>query len=145
MKTHSKDVDLIESSLPASQNKSAKANKSSEPRSHLERIKIDIKKYLEKSRAPTTEADIFKNVSGRRQIKLNAISDLFNEGVVRREGAGKRGHPFLYSLPNKRLPCSPETKVEDMQNLSHAMLDESDFKNLVNLFDYLLKIKIRTN
>ena len=141
MKTHSKDVDL-KSSLPASENKLAKASESAAVNSRIERLKLEILSCLKKLPEPGTEAQIFRAVKGRRQVKLGAISALVTDGVIRRQGTGRRGQPFLYSLAKMDTPDAAESKNTKISNPSQESLDASEYSNLVDFFHQLLTIKM---
>jgi hypothetical protein len=61
-----------------------------------------------------TEAEIGEAVEGKTTDKRTALRQLVEAGKLRREGSGKKGDPYRYSLSEKCLfPCSqhiPETR-----------------------------------
>ena len=55
-----------------------------------------------------TEAEIGEAVEGKTTDKRTALRQLVEAGKLRREGSGKKGDPYRYSLSEKCLfPCSP--------------------------------------
>jgi putative DNA primase/helicase len=58
----------------------------------------DILEFLSE-RDPATRAEILEAVGGRTEAVLSALGELVAAGLVLREGSGRRGDPYLYSVP----------------------------------------------
>ena len=57
-----------------------------------------IFKFLEQQAQPIEEAEIHKQVEGRKNVKVAALRDLVKAEKVARSGSGKKGDPYLYSI-----------------------------------------------
>ena len=62
-----------------------------------ELVETDILAYLQ-SAGPTTEPEIGEHVEGRTALRRKVLRSLVEQGRVAREGSGRRGDPFTYSL-----------------------------------------------
>jgi hypothetical protein len=63
----------------------------------MRRISEEITTFLKTQKEPVGEPIIDEEVKGRTDLKRKALRDLVTKGEVVRNGAGKRGDPFLYS------------------------------------------------
>lgn len=84
----------------------------------------EVLALLATAAAPVTQHDVYQAVGGNRGDLKRALDALAAGGTVHREGAGKRGSPFLYSLP----PCiegveSTETWVVDDDGADTLLTD----------------------
>lgn len=62
------------------------------------RIAEAIVEFLETKKTASEEPEILTEVEGRNAVKKRALRLLVEEKKVLREGAGKRGSPYLYAL-----------------------------------------------
>jgi hypothetical protein len=78
----------------------------------IERVKTEILDHL-KPGSRLTEDQICEAIEGKHAIKRMALRELLKSGQVTREGGGKRGDPYHYSLaPNAPPPGQAEAEVE---------------------------------
>jgi len=64
-------------------------------KAETERLKTEILSHL-KPGTGLTEDQICEAVEGKQAIKRSALRELLKEGKLSREGAGKRGDPYIY-------------------------------------------------
>jgi hypothetical protein len=63
------------------------------------RLEDAIVDYLGGADEGVEQRDIFETVEGRRKGKIAALKGLTEDGRVLQDGAGKKGDPFRYALP----------------------------------------------
>lgn len=68
-----------------------------------------ILRVLESS-GPLAEPDVMDAVEGRTKVKRAALRRLVGAGAVSREGAGRRGEPYMYASNSRSLVPSPGTE-----------------------------------
>ena len=61
-------------------------------------VAVEISGYLKTAEGPKTEPEIDAAVEGKTEVKRKALRELVGQGKIGRDGSGKRGDPFRYSL-----------------------------------------------
>jgi hypothetical protein len=65
------------------------------------RVGAEMLDYLRTAGVPKTEPEIDDPIEARAGVKRMALRELVKEGKVVRSGTGKKGDPYLYTLPPK--------------------------------------------
>ena len=63
-----------------------------------------ILEYLRTQSEPVEGKDIHESVEARKAVTLKALRSLFEQSKVVREGQGKRGNPYRYSVSSSLVP-----------------------------------------
>ena len=69
-----------------------------------DRVGDAIVDFLVTQAEPMREPEIHENVEGRKQTLIRALRRLVQEGEVNRQGTGKRGDAYLYSVSGLVVP-----------------------------------------
>lgn len=81
----------------------------------------EILRFLQSRDKPVSQDEIFKYVTGRKEIKAQSLRILIQNGQVFREGQGSKGKPFRYAIANI-LDSSPNLGegLESRININQA-------------------------
>jgi hypothetical protein len=83
-----------------------------------------------------TEAEIGDAVDGKTADKRTALRQLVEAEKLRRDGTGKKGDPYVYSLPKCLFPCSPHipgTRKQESEKTSYPAENTSEMLVPANL------------
>ena len=105
-----------------------------------------IKKLQENHSTKLSESQIFDSIRGRESTKVLALKALLKNGLIGREGKGKRDCPYLYShIESKNDAKSTYSDRNKTTQCEEIMLQdfvsEDDLTNAVELFHLLMKLK----
>jgi hypothetical protein len=80
-----------------------------------------ILEFVESEAEPQTHEQIRKGVEGKTTVIRAALTALVNTGAISRMGDGKRGTPFLYSVPNSGSEPISGTSKPDSEKSSQPL------------------------
>ncbi|GIL17257.1 MAG: hypothetical protein BroJett040_10080 [Oligoflexia bacterium] len=137
---------------------------SSPETSRQDQIAQKIVEFLSQNNKPQSESAILSAVSGRRKDKIDVIRMLRAQGSIAFRGSGKKGDPFLYSVPSSLVEPSqnsaafrsgntpqvitkptgdsetpPIFKTYKLPNGDVLSLSRGEFDEIVDLFRLLLR------
>ncbi len=96
--------------------------------------------------SPLTESELLGRVSGKKLYKVKIVRHCNDQGLISRNGTGKKGDPFLYSKVHKESPPLPEPSASTLASKPYyEEMDEAEFSNLVELFRILQTMKTKAS
>ncbi len=90
----------------------------------IQRTENIIREFLSNQRIAVDERTIGEGVEAKKVYRIKALRQLVSRGEVQREGAGKRGSPYLYKIAGSLVPSicgEPENQKQniDLNTCNH--------------------------
>lgn len=72
------------------------------------------------TKKPILEQSLRDKIGGNQRITSKALREMVNEGLIKRTGMGKKGHPYRYAIPNKK--AKPVESKKDVKKLDSGLI-----------------------
>jgi hypothetical protein len=90
--------DLAETVLEFDANRRSMSLGAPKAEVEMKRVEEEILQVLKKSKSELEEKAINAEIEGRNELKRSALRSLVKNRKVQRDGGGKKGDPYLYSI-----------------------------------------------